>query len=79
MQRKTIIMLTADEGKALVKDGKYCRAVSLKEGDDGAGWSEVPIEEANAAIEAAKVEKAKTEAERRAARQQSRNGQGGAQ
>lgn len=79
MERKTIIMLTADEGKALVKDGRYCRAVSLPEGDDGTGWSEVPIEEANAAIAAAKVDKAKAEAERRAARLQSRNGQGGAE
>ena len=75
MQRKTITMLTADEGKALVKDGRYCRAVSLKEGDDGAGWSEVPIEEANAAVAAASAERATAAAERRVARK-ANNAQG---
>lgn len=52
MEVTTVKMLKASEGMALVKEGRYCRAVLLKEGDDGAGWTEVPKEEAMAAMEA---------------------------
>lgn len=49
MQKLTVYMLKADQGKALTKNGRYCVAVQLGEGDDGTGWSEIPIEEARAA------------------------------
>ena len=78
MTTTTIRMLKADEGKALVKDGRYCRAVTLAEGDDGAGWEEVPIAEADAAVAAAAEQRERLEAERRAARR-AQDGQGGAQ
>ena len=52
MEVTTVKMLKASEGMALAKEGRYCRSVLLKEGDDGAGWTEIPMEEAKAAMEA---------------------------
>lgn len=74
MQKITVYMLKADQGKALVKNGRYCVAVQLGEGDDGSGWSEVPLEEAKAARRAA-YEARKTAHESGAGQQNGQEGE----
>ena len=45
MQTTTLIMIEADEGKVLVKDGTYSKSVLLRKGETAEGWTEITEEE----------------------------------
>ena len=45
MKETTLIMIEADEGKVLAKDGTYSKSVLLKKGETAEGWTEITEEE----------------------------------
>lgn len=42
MTKSTLIMLKADDGMVLEKDGLIVKSVLLKEGESEDGWNEIP-------------------------------------
>lgn len=45
MKENYLIMIEADEGMVLTKDGNYCSSVLLRKGETSDGWSEITMEE----------------------------------
>ena len=45
MKEITLLMIEADEGKVLAKDGTYSKSVLLKKGETEDGWTEITEEE----------------------------------
>lgn len=59
MKETYLIMLEADEGMVLVKDGTYSASVLLRKGETSDGWSEITKDEYDEIIKE-QIDNAKT-------------------